>query len=125
MKNTSLSLLLLLTITACKSNNGQLWEHKSIESDLVVDTTTTDTTTQYIDTVPQYDNSSHASSSSYSSSYSSSSSNHKTTIYDYAEKKTTDELEDEYYNVFGEDAFDHIDDEEYDAAELYELEYDD
>ena len=124
MKNTSLSLLLLLTITACKSNNGQLWEHKSIESDMVVDTTTTDTTTQYIDTVPQCDNSSHA-SSSYSSSYSSSSSSHKTTIYDYAEKKTTDELEDEYYNVFGEDAFDHIDDEEYDAAELYELEYDD
>ena len=124
MKNTSLSLLLLLTITACKSNNGQLWEHKAIESDMVVDTTTTDTTTQYIDTVPQCDNSSHA-RSSYSSSYSSSSSSHKTTIYDYAEKKTTDELEDEYYNVFGEDAFDHIDDEEYDAAELYELEYDD
>lgn len=91
---------------------------------MVVDTTTTDTTTQYIDTVPQCDNSSHA-SSSYSSSYSSSSSSHKTTIYDYAEKKTTDELEDEYYNVFGEDAFDHIDDEEYDAAVLYELEYDD
>ena len=44
MKNTSLSLLLLLTITACKSINGQLWEHKAIESDMVVDTTTTDTT---------------------------------------------------------------------------------
>ena len=29
------------------------------------------------------------------------------------------------YHKFGEDAFDHIDDEEYAAAELYELEYDD
>ena len=37
----------------------------------------------------------------------------------YAEQKTADELEVEYHDVFGDSFLDHIDDEEYDAAEEY------
>ena len=42
--------------------------------------------------------------------------------YDYAEKKTSNELEEEYYDVFGDKYLDNIDDEEYDAAEEYDYE---
>ncbi len=40
----------------------------------------------------------------------------------YAERKTADELEVEYHDVFGDSFLDHIDDEEYDAAEEYDYE---
>ena len=43
---------------------------------------------------------------------------------EYAEKKTTNELEEEYYDVFGDDFLYNVDDEEYEAAEAYE-DYDD
>lgn len=42
----------------------------------------------------------------------------------YAERKKTDELEEEYYDVFGKDYLYHIDDEEYEAGED-EYDYDD
>ena len=40
----------------------------------------------------------------------------------YAERKHTSELEEEYYDVFGKDFLDNIDDEEYDDAEEFDYE---
>ena len=39
---------------------------------------------------------------------------------DYAEKKTTNELEEEYYIEFGDKYIENVADEEYEAAEVYE-----
>ena len=54
----------------------------------------------------------------------SSSTKEKTNRHGYAERKKTDELEEEYYDVFGDNYLYLIDDEEYEAGEQ-EYDYDD
>lgn len=92
IKAILLSLFFLLSVTACNSSSTP---KRSTENAAPYQPTTESKNHGYTDYEPTNPN-------------------------EYAEKKTTSELEEEYYEVFGDKFLDHIDDEEYEAAEVYE-----
>jgi hypothetical protein len=119
MKYISLLLFLLIAITACKSDikhQLQKYHPSSESSSRTAEEGTTMSQSYPLDSTLQHQQSN---SVVYGPSHSSSRYD-RSSPYDYAEKKTTDELEDEYYNVYGNDIFDHMDEEEYEAAEYYD-----
>ena len=120
IKKIALLLLLILVITACKEDKkvynmpeiNPTRERQEYNSyDTIRNTLSPDTTRQLnadIGTV--------STSSRYESE--------RPNRHGYAERKKTDELEEEYYDAFGNNYLYDIDDEEYEAGEQ-EYDYDD
>ena len=104
LRNIVIFTLLLLVVSACESKSRRGYVPSSSTSyKYTAPTPKTPTTEPSVGTTENND---------YSED--------KKFYSEYAERKKTSELEEEYYDVFGDDFLDHVDDEEYEAAEDYD-----
>ena len=126
----AVALVAMLLVTACSKskryNDEYSQQQEFPEREVTVDTSHVDSlATQKTDSLKVLSNhmtSYSHSSSTYDDEDDGKKGKHK---YTYAEKKKTSELDEEYYDVFGNDFLDHIDDEEYEEAEEYDLDPED